>query len=93
MIDPTFYPIKRRRTWKNFTKFTARRTTWLNYPELPPPPAKSVPIERYMINTLKPLTEVFKENPDLACIMIVKIAKMIVTAIDQFNDMEQTGHP
>lgn len=92
-IDPTFCPIKRRRTWENFQRFTAQRTTWLNYPELPPPPSKGIPTERYMLNILKPLTEVFKGVPDLACIMLVKIAKMIVTAIEQFNDMQQTGHP
>lgn len=46
-----------------------------------------------MIKTLKPLADMFKGIPDLSCIMLVKIAKMIVTAIEQFNDMEQTGHP
>lgn len=60
------------------------------YPKVPPPPQRSAPTKHYMLNTLKPLLDVFVGVRDPPCIMLVKIAKMIVTTIEAFNDIEHT---
>lgn len=67
--------------------------TWLNYPELPEPKQGRQPTERYMIETLNGVIQQLKGIPDLSCIMLAKIAKMIVTTITVFRDLEQTSHP
>lgn len=89
-IDPTFCPIKRRRISDTFERVLKIHSTWLNYPELPPPTTGEVPTERYKA-TLNGVITAFKGIPDFSCIMIVKIAKMIITPIEVFNDMEHTG--
>lgn len=92
-IDPTFCPIKRRRNWETYERIQRIHSTWLNFPELPPPKKGESPTEKYMLSTLNGVITAFKGIPDLSCFMLVKIAKMIVSAIEVFNEMEQTGHP
>ena len=65
----------------------------MNYPVLPAPAQGRTPIEKYMVDTLQGVISQLKGVPDLACIMLCKIAKMISTYITKFNEMEQTGHP
>lgn len=67
--------------------------TWLNYPTLPTPPKGRQPTEKYMVDTLNATIDQLKKSPDLACIMLCKIAKMICTCITKFNSLELTEHP
>lgn len=46
-----------------------------------------------MLDTLNGVINMFRVILVLSCIMLVKVVKMIVSAIEIFNDMEQTGHP
>lgn len=46
-----------------------------------------------MIKMLEGVISKLKGLPDLTCIMLCKIAKMIVVAIEIFHDIEQTDHP
>ena len=46
-----------------------------------------------MVDTLTSVIHQLKGVPDLTCIMLVKIAKMLVTTIQVFENIEQTGHP
>ena len=46
-----------------------------------------------MVDTLNGVIHQLRGIPDLACIMLVKIAKMIVTIIQTFHDIEHTGPP
>ena len=46
-----------------------------------------------MIETLDGVISQLKGIPDLMCIMLCKIPKMIVIAIDTFHNIEQTDHP
>lgn len=61
--------------------------------ELPKPKQGRMPTEKYMLDTLNGVIQQLNGILDLSCIMLVKIAKMIVTAITTFPDLEQTGHP
>lgn len=93
-IDPTFFPIKRRCNWDTFQRIASRdKFTWLNYPELPEPKQGRALTERYMIDTLNGVIQQLKGIPDLSCVMMVKIAKMIITVITEFRGLEQTRHP
>ena len=88
-IDPTYCPIRRRRAWDSFKRYTdTQRNTWLNYPVLPAPAQGRTPTEKYMVDTLEGVINQLKGIPDLACIMLCKIAKMISTCITKFNQME-----
>ena len=46
-----------------------------------------------MVDTLIGVINQLKGVPDLTCIMLVKIAKMLVRTIQVFNNIEQTSHP
>ena len=93
-IDPTFCPIKRRRNWETFQRINSTtRLTWLNYPVLPEPKHGRAPMKRYMVETLSGVIQQLRGIPDLSCTMLVKAARMIVTVIQTFHDIEQTGHP
>ena len=81
-IDPTFCPMKRRRNWDTFQRVnSSTRVTWLNYPVLPEPKQGRAPTEKYMVDTLTGVIHQLKGVPDLTCIMLVKIAKILVTTI------------
>ena len=81
-IDSMFCPIKRRRNWETFHCInSSTRLTWLNYPVLPEPKQGRAPTERYMVDTLSGVIHQLRGILDLACIMLVKVAKMMVTII------------
>ena len=65
----------------------------MNYLVLPEPKQGRAPTERYMVETLNGVIHQLKGIPYLSCIMLVKVAKMIVTVIQTYHDIEQTGHP
>ena len=91
-IDPTFCPIRRRRDWDAFARYTqTERQNWLNYPVLPPPEPNQRPTERYVVRSLNKLIGKLRGVPDLSCVMIVKIAKMIITIINAYKNMAQAG--
>lgn len=46
-----------------------------------------------MVDTLTGVINQLKGVPDLTCIMLVKIAMLLVTIIQVFSDIKQTGHP
>ena len=46
-----------------------------------------------MVDTLNGVIHQLRGILDLACIMLVKNSKMIITIIQTFHDIEQTGHP
>ena len=89
-IDPTFFPIRRRRDWETFERLKhGERQTWLNYPLLPEPAPDRKPTKKYVVDTLNNYIHRLKGIPDLSCVMLSKIARMIVTIITSFNDMSQ----
>ena len=47
------------------------------------------PTEKYVVDTLNNYIHWIKGIPDLSCVMLTKIARMIVTIITSFNDMAQ----
>ena len=51
-VDPTFCPVRRRRTWEEFQQKLKVQPTWLNVPLLPAHPANEEPTEQYMLDTL-----------------------------------------
>lgn len=91
-IDPTFCPIRRRRAWENFQSYTTdERRTWLNYPVLLPPQRRQRINEKYVVDTLNYFILKLKGIPDLSCVMLVKICKMLVTIITSFNNLARSG--
>ena len=87
-IDPTFFPIQRRRDWDTYRRIsTGERLNWLNYPRLPMPEPKKKPTEQYVINSMKNVISRLEGVPDLSCMMLTKIARMILTIMTAFNDL------
>ncbi|MCO5571440.1 hypothetical protein L7F22_025180 [Adiantum nelumboides] len=80
-IDPTYCPVPRRRTWAEFQKWKGKNKALLNYPILS---AQEPPTANYVVNTLNTTIQLLREVPDIACQMLVKIARMIVTCIQDF---------
>ncbi|MCO5553434.1 hypothetical protein L7F22_006955 [Adiantum nelumboides] len=88
-IDPTYCPVPRRRTWAEFQKWRGKNKALLNYPVLS---AQEPPTVNYVVNTLNTTIQLLREVPDIACQMLVKIARMIVTCIQVFKDTEDDDH-
>ncbi|MCO5578228.1 hypothetical protein L7F22_032066 [Adiantum nelumboides] len=89
-IDPTYSPVPRRQTWAEFQKWRGKNKALLNYPVLS---AQEPPTVNYVVNTLNTTIQLLREVPDIACQMLVKIARMIVTCIQVFKDTEDDNHP
>ncbi|MCO5603932.1 hypothetical protein L7F22_058088 [Adiantum nelumboides] len=89
-IDPTYCPVPRRRSWSEFQKWKGKNKTLLNYPVLSAQEPSTV---NYVVNTLNTTIQLLREVPDIACQMLVKISKMIVTCIQVFKDTEDDDHP
>ncbi|MCO5555881.1 hypothetical protein L7F22_009425 [Adiantum nelumboides] len=89
-IDPTYYPVPRRRSWVKFQKWKGKNKALLNYPVLL---AQEPPTVTYVVNTLNQTIQLLRDVPDLTCQMLVKIARMIVTYIQAFRDTEDDDHP
>lgn len=49
------------------------------------------PIERYVVRTRNKFIDKLRGVPDLSCVMLFKIAKMIITIINAYKDMAQAG--
>ncbi|MCO5572223.1 hypothetical protein L7F22_025975 [Adiantum nelumboides] len=77
-IDPTYCLVLCRRTWQEFQRWRAKNKSMLNYPILS---AQSQPTVTYVVNTLNTTITLLRDVADLACQMLVKIARMIVTCI------------
>lgn len=91
-IDPAFCPVRRHRDWDTFNRIaTGDRQTWLNYPVLSPPPPRSQPTEQYVINTLKSVVHRMENLPDLSCMMLVKICRMLLMAMTAFRNLPKAG--
>ena len=91
-IDPTFCPVRRRRDWATFNRIaTGERQTWLNYPVLQAPPPKTQPTERYVVSTLRNVLQRMENLPDLSCMMLVKIARMLLMVITAFKELPKAG--
>ena len=66
---------------------------WLNYPLLPSPKYDREPTETYMLQTCEATISQFKGIADLACLMLVKIMKLIKVYIKAFSDaIKRTLH-
>ncbi|MCO5613456.1 hypothetical protein L7F22_067732 [Adiantum nelumboides] len=89
-IDPTYCPVPRRRSWAEFQKWKGKNQALLNYPVLS---AQEPPTVNYVVNTLNTTIQLLREVPDIACQMLVKISRMIVTCIQVFRDTEDDDHP
>ena len=89
-VDPTFCPVRRRRTWEEFEKKIQVQPTWLNFPLLPAQPANEEPTEQYMVETLTQAINQFKGVPDLAYQMLTKICKMLLACIEDFHESIHT---
>ena len=63
----------------------------MNYPLLPEPAPDRKPTKKYVADTLNNYIHRLKGIPDLCCVMLSKIARMIVTIITSVNDMAQAG--
>ena len=92
-INPTFCPCIRKRSWPQFQRFLSTRPSYLNYPILCSPPPKRRPTEYYMLHELENTIELYKAVLDLACLMLVKICKMLITAITTFQNSAATNAP
>ena len=57
---------------------------WLNYPLLPSPKDEREPTKTYMLQTCEATISQFKGIADLACLMLVKIMKLIKVCIKAF---------
>ena len=60
----------------------------MNYPVLLEPKQGRAPIEKYIVETLTGVINQLKGVPDLTCIMLVKITKMLVTTIQVFDNIK-----
>ncbi|MCO5583792.1 hypothetical protein L7F22_037706 [Adiantum nelumboides] len=89
-IDPTYCPVPRRRSWAEFQKWKGKNKAHLNYLVFS---AQEPPTVNYVVNTLNTTIQLLREIPDIACQMLVKIARMIVTCIQVFKDTEDDDHP
>ena len=92
-IDPMYCPVRRRRTWEEHVFRQRTHPTWLNYPMLPPPESNKEPTESYMLQTLEQTVNQFKGVPDLACMMLTKICKMLIACIEDFHNSIHTRAP
>ncbi|MCO5572894.1 hypothetical protein L7F22_026655 [Adiantum nelumboides] len=91
-IDPTYCPVPRKRTWSEFQRWRGKNKILLNYPVLT---AQSPPTVTYVVNTLNHTMQLLRDVPDIACQMLVKIARMSVTCIQSWQHCEearQLGH-
>ena len=68
-----------------FAKIFSTRPTYLNYHVLKGPPSNRRPTKYYMTNELIETIELYKAIPDLVCLMLVKICKMLLAAIETFQ--------
>ncbi|MCO5601789.1 hypothetical protein L7F22_055914 [Adiantum nelumboides] len=89
-IDPTYCTVPGQRSWAEFQKWRGKNKALLNYPVLS---AQEPPTVNYVVNTLNQAIQLLREVPDLTCQMLVKIARMIVTCIQVFQDTEDDDHP
>ena len=69
------------------------RPTYLNYPVMQAPEARRRPTEFYMLDQLQTTVELYRAVPDLACIMLVKMCKMLIAAIKVFQHTVATNAP
>ncbi|MCO5547170.1 hypothetical protein L7F22_000613 [Adiantum nelumboides] len=89
-IDPSYCPVPRRRSWAEFQKWKGKNKALLNYLVLS---AQEPPTVNYVVNTLNTTIQLLRDVPNIACQMLVKIARMIVTCIQVFKDTEDDDHP
>ena len=91
-MDPTCCPIRRRRDWETYARIaTGICQTWLNYPLLDSPAPTTRPTERYVLDTLGNILHRLDKVPDLSCVMMVKIARMLITVITSFKRLPAAG--
>ena len=69
------------------------RPTYPNYPVMQAPQGRRRPTEFYMLEQLQATVELYKAVPDLACIMLVKMCKMLMAAIETFQNTAATNAP
>lgn len=88
-INPVFCPCIRRRSWPAFQSFNQMRPNYLNYPMMPGPGKDQRPTETYMLRECQAAIQTYKAMPDLACLMLVKICKMVIAGISTFQNTER----
>ena len=86
-IDPTYCPIRHRCTPTQFQRFSRNNPDLLNYPTLPPPPPNHPPTQTYVIQQLNIFISLLTNIPDLACMMMHKIMKMLIAALIAYNPL------
>ena len=88
-IDPSYCPIKRRKTWEDYEHFHARNPQWLNYPSMPAP--RGNPMEDYVITTMEKYVEMLKDVLDFTCKIFVNILTMLLACLKTFERASDIG--
>lgn len=91
--DLTMCPLPRMRTWEEHSVALKKNPTWLNYPRMPAPSDFQELDEKYMVITLTRMIEKMQGLPDLSCMMLKKICKMLLTCIQVYHKARITDTP
>ena len=87
-VNPIYCPCLRRRPWHIFANLQKTRPMYLNYPVLSSLSNQLSPTKDYMMKKCKAMVELYQAIPDLACLMLVKICRMIIACISTFQKIE-----
>ena len=92
-VNPLFCPCIRRRSWNQFPRLQGIRPEYLNYPAMNAPEGGRRPSEFYMLTELERNVDLFFGIPDLSCMMLSKICKMLIATIEVFQHTAGTKTP
>ena len=92
-VNPVYCPCLRRRQWHVFANLQRNRPMYFNYPVLSSPSNQLSPTEDYMLKECKATIQLYQAIPDLACLMIVKICRMVIACISIFQRTEGVQAP
>ena len=87
-VNLVYCPCLRRRPWHVFANLQKTRPMYLNYPIISSPSNQLSPTEDYMLKECKSMIQLYQAIPDLACLMLVKICRMIIACISTFQKTE-----
>ena len=91
--DPTYCPVHLCHLYNQFQAFTCNNYHLLNYPNLPPPPPHQPTTQAYIEEHLNIYITLLIDIHDLACQMLIKIARMLLAILNAFNPLVATQHP
>lgn len=92
-VNPLFCPCIQRRSWNQFQRTHNMRPEYVNYPAMQKPEGNQRPSKFYMLEELKRNIDLYEGIPDISCMMLQKICRMLIATIEVFQHTAGTKTP